>query len=152
MSLAFREQGNLLNSNAYTEINNCREEIKLKHFSLFLPHTPASFLLDISSLNLVCSLKPDSKGSLLGTLVEQASLKPTELEKHLVWNQTQLLLRTLDQHSQSTRESSTQTNFVKAFLDYITTLAAVVLRSLNAELGKGFLLESLSLGGDTHSV
>ncbi|NXG19368.1 ZFY26 protein, partial [Grallaria varia] len=76
----------------------------------------------------------DSKGSLLGTLVEQGSLRPTELEKHLVWNQTQLLLRTLDQHAQTMPESNTQTNFVKAFLDYITTLAAVALRSLNAEL------------------
>ncbi|NWS25705.1 ZFY26 protein, partial [Polioptila caerulea] len=76
----------------------------------------------------------DSKGSLLGALVEQSSLKPVELEKHLVWNQTQLLLRTLDQHTQTMPENNVQTNFVKAFLDYITTLAAVVLRSLNAEL------------------
>ncbi|NXB72879.1 ZFY26 protein, partial [Donacobius atricapilla] len=76
----------------------------------------------------------DSKGSLLGTLVEQGSLKPAELEKHLVWNQTQLLLRTLDQHTQTMPENSMQINFVKTFLDYITTLAAVVLRSLNAEL------------------
>ncbi|XP_032918397.1 zinc finger FYVE domain-containing protein 26 isoform X5 [Catharus ustulatus] len=76
----------------------------------------------------------DSKGSLLGTLVEQGSLKPTELEKHMVWNQTQLLLRTLDQHAQTMPENSRHTNFVKTFLDYITTLAAVVLRSLNAEL------------------
>lgn len=99
----------------------------------------------------ICSLKPDSKGSLLGTLVEQGSLKPMELEKHLVWNQTQLLLRTLDQHSQTLPENSTQTNFVKAFLDYITTLAAVVLRGLNAELGKGFLLQSQSLGEGTQT-
>lgn len=98
------------------------------------------------------SLKPDSKGSLLGTLVEQGSLKPMELEKHLVWNQTQLLLRTLDQHTQTTPENNMQTNFVKAFLDYITTLAAVVLRSLNAELGKGFVLESLSLGEDIQTM
>ncbi|RMC00454.1 hypothetical protein DUI87_23064 [Hirundo rustica rustica] len=76
----------------------------------------------------------DSKGSLLGTLVEQGSLKPMELEKHLVWNQTQLLLRTLDQHAQTMPENNRQTNFVKAFLDYMATLAAVVLRSLNAEL------------------
>ncbi|NXE87969.1 ZFY26 protein, partial [Menura novaehollandiae] len=76
----------------------------------------------------------DSKGNLLGTLVEQGSLKPVELEKHLVWNQTQLLLRTLDQHAQTMPENNMQTNFVKAFLDYVTTLAAVVLRSLNAEL------------------
>ncbi|NXI66591.1 ZFY26 protein, partial [Anseranas semipalmata] len=78
-----------------------------------------------------CSV--DSKGSLLGTLVEQASLKPLELEKHLVWNQTQLLLRTIDQHFQTMPESM-KTNFVKMFFDYITTLAAVVLRSLNTEL------------------
>ncbi|NXD22528.1 ZFY26 protein, partial [Spelaeornis formosus] len=76
----------------------------------------------------------DSKGGLLGSLVEQGSLKPVELEKHLVWNQTQLLLRTLDQHTQTMPEKNMQTNFVKAFLDYITTLAAVVLRSLNADL------------------
>ncbi|NWS37060.1 ZFY26 protein, partial [Probosciger aterrimus] len=76
----------------------------------------------------------DSKGSLLGTLVEQASLKPAELEKHLVWNQSQLLLRTLDQIVQITPESNRQTNFVKAFFDYITRLAAVLLQSLNAEL------------------
>lgn len=100
----------------------------------------------------VYSFKPESKGTLLGTLVEQASLKPAELEKHLVWNQTQLLLRTLDQHMQTMPESSMQTNFVKAFFDYITTLAAVVLRSLNAELGKGFLLESLSLAEDTQTL
>lgn len=98
------------------------------------------------------SLKPDSKGSLLGTLVEQASLKSTELEKHVVWNQTQLLLRTLDQHAQTMPENSRHTNFVKTFLDYITTLAAVVLRSLNADLGKEFLLENLSLVEDTQTV
>ncbi|NWR65982.1 ZFY26 protein, partial [Bucorvus abyssinicus] len=76
----------------------------------------------------------DSKASLLGTLVEQASLKPAELKKHLIWNQTQLLLRTLDQHVQTMPESNMLTNFVKAFFDYITTLAAVVVRSLNSEL------------------
>uniref|UniRef100_A0A8C2U4P2 Zinc finger FYVE domain-containing protein 26 n=1 Tax=Coturnix japonica TaxID=93934 RepID=A0A8C2U4P2_COTJA len=80
--------------------------------------------------------------SLLGTLVEQASLKPVELEKHLVYNQTQLLLRTLNQHFQTSPESNTKTNFVKIFFDYITTLAAVVLRSLSAEVkvGNPFIL------------
>uniref|UniRef100_A0A8B9G178 Zinc finger FYVE domain-containing protein 26 n=1 Tax=Amazona collaria TaxID=241587 RepID=A0A8B9G178_9PSIT len=71
---------------------------------------------------------------LLGTLVEQASLKPAELEKHVVWNQSQLLLRTLAQIVQITPESNMQANFVKAFFDYITRLAAVLLQSLNAEL------------------
>lgn len=100
----------------------------------------------------VCSLKPDSKGSLLVTLVEQASLKPAELEKHVVWNQSQLLLRTLAQIVQITPESNMQTNFVKALFDYVTRLAAVLLRSLNAELGKRFLLKGLSLGEDTQTL
>ncbi|NXA44441.1 ZFY26 protein, partial [Nothocercus julius] len=76
----------------------------------------------------------DSKGSLLSSLVEQASLKPLELEKHPVWNQTQLLLKSIDQYIQTTPESGTKTNFLKTFFDYITTLATVVLRSLNADL------------------
>ncbi|NWJ01359.1 ZFY26 protein, partial [Crypturellus undulatus] len=76
----------------------------------------------------------DSKGSLLSSLVEQASLKPLELEKHPVWSQAQLLLKSVDQYIQTTPESSTKTNFLKTFFDYITTLATVVLRSLNADL------------------
>ncbi|NWI16180.1 ZFY26 protein, partial [Crypturellus soui] len=76
----------------------------------------------------------DSKGSLLSSLVEQASLKPLELEKHPVWSQAQLLLKSIDQYIETTPESSTKTNFLKTFFDYITTLATVVLRSLNADL------------------
>ncbi|XP_062434046.1 zinc finger FYVE domain-containing protein 26 [Rhea pennata] len=76
----------------------------------------------------------DSKGSVLSALVEQASLKPLELEKHPVWNQTRLLLKVIDQCIQTVPENSTKTNFVKTFFDYITTLAAVALRSLNTEL------------------
>ncbi|EMP40956.1 Zinc finger FYVE domain-containing protein 26 [Chelonia mydas] len=78
---------------------------------------------------------PDPKGSLITSLVEQASLKPTELEAHPVRNQIQLLLKTLDQHIQTMPVSSVRTDCVKSFFDYINTLAAVVLRSLNTELG-----------------
>uniref|UniRef100_A0A8C6ZC05 Zinc finger FYVE domain-containing protein 26 n=1 Tax=Nothoprocta perdicaria TaxID=30464 RepID=A0A8C6ZC05_NOTPE len=89
----------------------------------------------------ILSLK---EASLLSSLVEQASLKPVELEKHPVWNQTQLLLKSIDQYIQTTPESSTKTNFLKTFFDYITTLASVVLRSLNADLevkvGNPFIL------------
>ncbi|XP_038260251.1 zinc finger FYVE domain-containing protein 26 isoform X10 [Dermochelys coriacea] len=77
---------------------------------------------------------PDSKGSLITSLVEQASLKPTELEAHPIHNQIQLLLKTLDQHIQTMPVSSVRTDCVKSFFDYINTLAAVVLRSLNTEL------------------
>ncbi|KAM7165062.1 zinc finger FYVE domain-containing protein 26 isoform 6-T6 [Macrochelys suwanniensis] len=77
---------------------------------------------------------PDSKGSLITSLVEQASLKPTELETHPIRNQIQLLLKTLDQHIQTMPASSVRTDCVKSFFDYINTLAAIVLRSLNTEL------------------
>uniref|UniRef100_A0A8C4YGY6 Zinc finger FYVE domain-containing protein 26 n=1 Tax=Gopherus evgoodei TaxID=1825980 RepID=A0A8C4YGY6_9SAUR len=77
---------------------------------------------------------PDSKGNLITNLVEQASLKPTELEAHPIRNQIQLLLKTLDQHIQTMPVSSVRTDCVKSFFDYINTLASIVLRSLNTEL------------------
>uniref|UniRef100_A0A8C8VEE7 Zinc finger FYVE domain-containing protein 26 n=1 Tax=Pelusios castaneus TaxID=367368 RepID=A0A8C8VEE7_9SAUR len=77
---------------------------------------------------------PDSKVSLITTLVEQASLKRPELEAHPIRNQTQLLLSILDQHSQTMPASDVRTECVQSFFDYINTLAAVVLRSLNTEL------------------
>uniref|UniRef100_A0A8C0IVI9 Zinc finger FYVE domain-containing protein 26 n=1 Tax=Chelonoidis abingdonii TaxID=106734 RepID=A0A8C0IVI9_CHEAB len=73
----------------------------------------------------------DSPGD---NLVEQASLKPTELEAHPIRNQIQLLLKTLDQHIQTMPVSSMRTDCVKSFFDYINTLASIVLRSLNTEL------------------
>uniref|UniRef100_A0A8C0IVD0 Zinc finger FYVE domain-containing protein 26 n=1 Tax=Chelonoidis abingdonii TaxID=106734 RepID=A0A8C0IVD0_CHEAB len=76
----------------------------------------------------------DSPGSLISNLVEQASLKPTELEAHPIRNQIQLLLKTLDQHIQTMPVSSMRTDCVKSFFDYINTLASIVLRSLNTEL------------------
>uniref|UniRef100_A0A8C3SC98 Zinc finger FYVE domain-containing protein 26 n=1 Tax=Chelydra serpentina TaxID=8475 RepID=A0A8C3SC98_CHESE len=72
--------------------------------------------------------------SLITSLVEQASLKSTELETHPIRNQIQLLLKTLDQHIQTMPVSSVRTDCVKSFFDYINTLAAIVLRSLNTEL------------------
>uniref|UniRef100_A0A452HEU7 Zinc finger FYVE domain-containing protein 26 n=1 Tax=Gopherus agassizii TaxID=38772 RepID=A0A452HEU7_9SAUR len=77
---------------------------------------------------------PDSKGNLITNLVEQASLKPTELEAHPIRNQIQHLLKTLDQHIQTMPVSSVRTDCVKSCFDYINTLASIVLRSLNTEL------------------
>ncbi|KAH0620718.1 hypothetical protein JD844_021418 [Phrynosoma platyrhinos] len=81
----------------------------------------------------------DSKGNLLASLIEQASLKHAELEAHPVYNQIRLLLRTLDQHAQTMQESCTQDShvqntYVQRFFHYINKMAAIVLRSLNPEL------------------
>uniref|UniRef100_A0A452HER4 Zinc finger FYVE domain-containing protein 26 n=1 Tax=Gopherus agassizii TaxID=38772 RepID=A0A452HER4_9SAUR len=86
----------------------------------------------------------DSPGNLITNLVEQASLKPTELEAHPIRNQIQHLLKTLDQHIQTMPVSSVRTDCVKSCFDYINTLASIVLRSLNTELevkvGNPFIL------------
>lgn len=90
----------------------------------------------------------DSKGSLLSNLVEQASVKPSELEAHPVRNQTQLLLKTLDQHILTMPGSSRQIDFVQRCFHYMNTLAAIVLRSLNTELGIDSLLHGSTLEGN----
>ncbi|XP_061467048.1 zinc finger FYVE domain-containing protein 26 isoform X2 [Rhineura floridana] len=76
----------------------------------------------------------DSKGSLLTSLAEQASLKPMELEVHPVSNQIKLLLKTLDQHAQTIEETHVENYYVQSFFNYINRLAAIVLRSLTPEL------------------
>ncbi|XP_060119541.1 zinc finger FYVE domain-containing protein 26-like [Heteronotia binoei] len=76
----------------------------------------------------------DSKSNLLASLVEQASLKPAELEAHPVYNQIKVLLRTLDQHAQTTQDSKVQHVYVQNFFAYVNKLAMVILQSLNPEL------------------
>uniref|UniRef100_A0A8D2LXZ9 Zinc finger FYVE domain-containing protein 26 n=1 Tax=Varanus komodoensis TaxID=61221 RepID=A0A8D2LXZ9_VARKO len=75
-----------------------------------------------------------SKGNLLASLVEQASLKPAEVEAHPVYKEIKLLLRTLDQHAETMQESSVPNAYVQRFFDYLNRLAAIVLRSLTPEL------------------
>ncbi|XP_062973637.1 zinc finger FYVE domain-containing protein 26 [Elgaria multicarinata webbii] len=76
----------------------------------------------------------DSKGNLLASLVEQASLKPAELEVHPVYKEIKLLLRTLDQYANTMQESHVQNVYVQSFFDYINRLAAIVFRSVTPEL------------------
>ncbi|MGH0131533.1 UNVERIFIED_CONTAM: hypothetical protein FKN15_046690 [Acipenser sinensis] len=86
-------------------------------------------------------------GSLFASLVEQASLKPQEREVHPVRSQMKALLRTMDQHIQ-TQGSSGQArpDYIRSGFDYINTLAAVLVRSLNPELvGTSVAHLSLSL-------
>uniref|UniRef100_A0A8D2LVY8 Zinc finger FYVE domain-containing protein 26 n=1 Tax=Varanus komodoensis TaxID=61221 RepID=A0A8D2LVY8_VARKO len=76
----------------------------------------------------------DASGNLLASLVEQASLKPAEVEAHPVYKEIKLLLRTLDQHAETMQESSVPNAYVQRFFDYLNRLAAIVLRSLTPEL------------------
>lgn len=63
-------------------------------------------------------------------------MKPAELEMHPVYNQIALLLKTLDQHAQTMLDNDVQNFYVQNFLNYVKRLAAVILRSLNPELGE----------------
>lgn len=63
-------------------------------------------------------------------------MKPAELETHPVSNQIALLLKTLDKHAQTMLDRAVQNFYVQNFFSYIKRLAAVILRSLNPELGE----------------
>ncbi|XP_029454718.1 zinc finger FYVE domain-containing protein 26 isoform X2 [Rhinatrema bivittatum] len=75
----------------------------------------------------------DPKGNLIASLVEQASLKPHDLQVHPVRTQMKLLLKNLDQSIQTMRDQDVRPDYLRSFFDYINTLAAVLIRSLNAE-------------------
>ncbi|KAG7274654.1 hypothetical protein CRUP_004578, partial [Coryphaenoides rupestris] len=74
---------------------------------------------------------------LLAALVEQAGLKQAELDAHPIRSGMKQLLRALDQlcpfepGGQST--SGTSPDYVRTFLDYVNTMAAVLVRSLSSE-------------------
>ncbi|XP_032083490.1 zinc finger FYVE domain-containing protein 26 isoform X2 [Thamnophis elegans] len=76
----------------------------------------------------------DSKGNMLASLVEQAILKPAELEAHPVCSQIKHLLKILDQYAVTTPEGYGQTAYVQIFFDYINKLAAIIFRSLTPEI------------------
>ncbi|RXM97625.1 Zinc finger FYVE domain-containing protein 26 [Acipenser ruthenus] len=74
-------------------------------------------------------------GSLFASLVEQSSLKSQEREVHPVRSQMKALLRTMDQHIQTQGSSGrARPDYIRSGFDYINTLAAVLVRSLNPEL------------------
>uniref|UniRef100_A0A3B3RE68 Zinc finger FYVE domain-containing protein 26 n=1 Tax=Paramormyrops kingsleyae TaxID=1676925 RepID=A0A3B3RE68_9TELE len=81
-------------------------------------------------------LCPDGRvgGGLLAALVEQASFKQSELDSHPVRSQMKQLLRTLDQLCPSEPDSAPfRPDYVRSFLDYVNTLAVVLVRSLSSE-------------------
>ncbi|KAM3595590.1 uncharacterized protein V6R79_025751 [Siganus canaliculatus] len=72
--------------------------------------------------------------ALLPLLVEQASLKQPELDAHPVRSGMKQLLRSLDQLCpfEPDRDIS-RPDYVRSFLDYVNTLASVLVRSLGPE-------------------
>lgn len=77
--------------------------------------------------------------ALLALLVEQASLKQSELDAHPVRSSMKQLLRSLDQLCPFEPDGDlAKPDFVRSFLDYVNTLASVLVRSLSSEGKKAF--------------
>ncbi|XP_034530705.1 zinc finger FYVE domain-containing protein 26 [Notolabrus celidotus] len=72
--------------------------------------------------------------ALLALLGEQASLKQSELDSHPVRSSMKQLLRSLDQLCPFEPDGDlARPDYVRSFLDYINTLASVLVRSLGSE-------------------
>ncbi|XP_071238607.1 zinc finger FYVE domain-containing protein 26 isoform X3 [Salvelinus alpinus] len=73
-------------------------------------------------------------GALLTALVEQASLKPSELESHPVRSSMKQLLRSVDQLCPTEPQGAPcRPDYMRSFVDYVNTLASVLIRSLGCE-------------------
>ncbi|XP_051507535.1 zinc finger FYVE domain-containing protein 26-like isoform X2 [Myxocyprinus asiaticus] len=72
--------------------------------------------------------------SLLTALVEQASLKQSELDSHPVRTAMKQLLQYLDQLCPFEPDSTpSRPDYIRSFLDYVNVLASVLVRSLGSE-------------------
>uniref|UniRef100_A0AAQ5Y6E0 Zinc finger FYVE domain-containing protein 26 n=1 Tax=Amphiprion ocellaris TaxID=80972 RepID=A0AAQ5Y6E0_AMPOC len=85
--------------------------------------------------NLSTATDDGSVGSsLLALLVEQASLKQSELDAHPVRSSMKQLLRSLDQLCPFEPDGElARPDYVRSFFDYVNTLASVLVRSLSSE-------------------
>ncbi|KAM8915638.1 zinc finger FYVE domain-containing protein 26 isoform 3-T6 [Spinachia spinachia] len=91
-----------------------------------------------TTLHVLSTATDATEGSvgsaLLAQLVEQASLKQTELETHPVRSSMKQLLRSLDQLCPFEPDGELAgPDYVRSFLDYVNTLASVLVRSLGSE-------------------
>lgn len=91
-----------------------------------------------------CPLTESRVGSALpALLLEQASLKQSELDAHPVRSNMKRLLRSLDQLCPFEPGGGlARPDYVRSFFDYINTVASVVVRSLGSE-GKSSTFLSL---------
>lgn len=71
---------------------------------------------------------------ILTLLVEQASLKQSELNAHPVRSSMKQLLRSMDQLCPFEPDGDlARPDYLRSFFDYVNTLASVIVRSLSSE-------------------
>uniref|UniRef100_A0A4W5JNE7 Uncharacterized protein n=2 Tax=Hucho hucho TaxID=62062 RepID=A0A4W5JNE7_9TELE len=82
----------------------------------------------------VSVVESPAAGALLAALVEQASLKQSELESHPVRSSMKQLLRSMDQLCPFEPQGAPcRPDYMRSFVDYVNTLASVFVRSLGSE-------------------
>uniref|UniRef100_A0A673YWZ2 Zinc finger FYVE domain-containing protein 26 n=1 Tax=Salmo trutta TaxID=8032 RepID=A0A673YWZ2_SALTR len=82
----------------------------------------------------VSVVESPAAGALLTALVEQASLKQSELESHPVRSSMKQLLRSMDQLCPFEPQGSPcRPDYMRSFVDYVNTLASVLIHSLGCE-------------------
>ncbi|XP_075964862.1 zinc finger FYVE domain-containing protein 26 isoform X1 [Anarhichas minor] len=91
-----------------------------------------------TTLHILSTATDGTEGSvgsaLLAQLVEQANLKQSELDAHPVRSSMKQLLRSLDQLCPFEPGGDlARPDYVRSFLDYVNTLASVLVRSLGSE-------------------
>ncbi|TDG99134.1 hypothetical protein EPR50_G00208230 [Perca flavescens] len=91
-----------------------------------------------TTLHVLSTATDGTEGSvgsaLLAQLVEQSSLKQSELDAHPVRSSMKQLLRSLDQLCPFEPDGDlARPDYVRSFLDYVNTLASVLVRSLGSE-------------------
>ncbi|XP_039642804.1 zinc finger FYVE domain-containing protein 26 isoform X3 [Perca fluviatilis] len=91
-----------------------------------------------TTLHILSTATDGTEGSvgsaLLAQLVEQSSLKQSELDAHPVRSSMKQLLRSLDQLCPFEPDGDlARPDYVRSFLDYVNTLASVLVRSLGSE-------------------
>lgn len=87
----------------------------------------------------------------MALLVEQAGLKQAELDAHPVRSSMKQLLRSLDQLCPFEPDANpARPDYVRSFLDYVNTLASVLVRSLGSE-GKVSRHQGADCGGGERS-
>ncbi|XP_071354919.1 zinc finger FYVE domain-containing protein 26 isoform X2 [Trachinotus anak] len=89
----------------------------------------------LHTLSTATNSTEGSAGSaLLALLVEQANLKQSDLDAHPVRSSMKQLLRSLDQLCPFEPDGDlARPDYVRSFLDYVNTLASVLVRSLGSE-------------------
>ncbi|KAG5857870.1 hypothetical protein ANANG_G00023980 [Anguilla anguilla] len=92
--------------------------------------------LTLHTLGTATDASADARagGGLLSALLEQASLRPSELDSHPVRSHMKHLLRSLDHLCPFEPDGAPcRPDYVRSFLDYVNTLASVLVRSVAAE-------------------